>query len=88
MNVETPAKATARDGNGTARKPLPAPDSDFYCLAETLNAEEMALLQQVRAFMETKVAPITNKYWIENSFPFELLPAINELNLGGLGMLG
>src|SRR5947208_6876245 len=88
MNVETPVKATARDGKGTAPKPLPAPDSDFYRLAETLNAEELALLKQVRAFMETKVAPIINKYWIEDSFPFELLPAIKELGLGGLGMQG
>jgi alkylation response protein AidB-like acyl-CoA dehydrogenase len=69
-------------------KPLPAPNSDFYELAETLNAEERALLKQVRAFMETKVAPIINKYWIEDSFPFELLPAIKELNIGGLGMQG
>ncbi len=69
-------------------KPLPAPNSDFYQLAETLNAEELAFLRQVRAFMETKVAPIINKYWIEDSFPFELLPAIKELNIGGLGMQG
>src|SRR2546422_11396392 len=70
------------------RKPLPAPNSDFYRRAETLNAEELALLKQVRAFMETKVAPIINKYWIEDSFPFELLPAFRELNLGGVGMQG
>ena len=38
--------------------------------------------------METKVAPIINKYWVEDAFPFELLPAIKELNLGGLGMQG
>ncbi len=69
-------------------KPLPAPNSDFYQLADTLNAEELALIRQVRAFMETKVAPIINKYWIEDSFPFELLPAIKELNIGGLGMQG
>src|SRR5437870_4687418 len=69
-------------------KPLPAPNSDFYELADTLNAEELALLKQVRAFMETKVAPIINKYWIEDSFPFELLPAFKELNIGGLGMQG
>ena len=69
-------------------KPLPAPNSDFYQLAETLNAEELALLKQVRAFMETKVAPIINKYWIEDSFPFEILPAFKELNIGGLGMQG
>ena len=69
-------------------KPLPAPNSDFYELAETLPAEELAVLKQVRAFMESKVAPIINKYWDEDSFPFELLPAIKELGIGGLGMQG
>jgi glutaryl-CoA dehydrogenase len=38
--------------------------------------------------MESKVAPIINKYWVEDSFPFELLPAFKELNLGGVGMQG
>ncbi len=69
-------------------KPLPAPNSDFYELAETLPAEELAVLKQVRGFMESKVAPIINKYWDEDSFPFELLPAIKELGIGGLGMKG
>ena len=32
--------------------------------------------------------PIINKYWVEDAFPFELLPAFKELNLGGLGMQG
>jgi alkylation response protein AidB-like acyl-CoA dehydrogenase len=72
----------------TDTKPLPAPNSDFYELAETLNAEELALLRQVRSFMETKVAPIINKYWVEDAFPFELLPAFKELNIGGLGLQG
>src|SRR6201991_976785 len=69
-------------------KALPAPNSDFYELAETLDAEELATVKKVRAFMETKVAPIINKYWIEDSFPFELLPGIRELNIGGMGMQG
>src|SRR5713101_4916885 len=67
---------------------LPAPNSDFYQLAETLPPEELAILRQVRAFMEAKVAPIINKYWIEDSFPFELLPAFKELNIGGIGLKG
>src|SRR6266436_3699848 len=67
---------------------LPVPNSDFYQLAETLNSEELALLRQVRSFMETKVAPIINKYWAEDAFPFELLPAFKELNIGGLGLEG
>ena len=69
-------------------KPLPAPNVDFYELAETLDAEEHALLKQVREFMESKVSPIINKYWVEDSFPFELLPAFKDLNIGGLGMKG
>src|SRR4051794_39253819 len=88
MTVEAPVKTDVRERKGTAPKPLPAPNSDFYELADTLKAEEQALLRQVRTFMETKVAPIINKYWIEDAFPFELLPAIKELNLGGLGMQG
>src|SRR5712675_337449 len=71
-----------------APKQLPPPNSDFYEFAETLNAEELSVVKQVRAFMETKVAPIINKYWIEDSFPFELIPGIKELNIGGVGMQG
>src|SRR5437762_1068867 len=88
MNAGASMKTDARDGKGTAPKPLPAPNSDFYELADTLNAEEHALLKQVRAFMDTKVAPIINKYWVEDSFPFELLPAFKELNIGGVAMQG
>jgi glutaryl-CoA dehydrogenase len=67
---------------------LPPPNSDFYDVYETLSAEELAIVKQVRGFMETKVAPIITKYWVEDSFPFELLPAVKELNIGGLGMQG
>jgi alkylation response protein AidB-like acyl-CoA dehydrogenase len=69
-------------------KPLPPPNSDFYQLAETLKPDELAFLKQVRSFMETRVAPIINKYWVDDSFPFELLPAFKELNVGGVGMEG
>ena len=69
-------------------KPLPAPNVDFYELAETLPPEEREVVKQVRTFMETKVAPIITKYWAEDAFPFELMPAIRELNIGGVGMEG
>jgi len=68
--------------------PLPAPNSDFYEVFETLIPKELAILKQVRAFLDTKVAPIINKYWVEDSFPFELLPALKELNIGGIGLKG
>src|SRR6478736_9320406 len=81
------ATSPTKKSNGQ-RKPLPAPNSDFYQFAETLGVDELATLKQVRAFMETKVAPVINKYWVEDAFPFELLPAFKELNIGGLGMQG
>src|SRR5712671_2859444 len=84
----TEKKITEQPRAPKPAKALPAPNSDFYQLAETLPAEELAVLRQVRGFMESKVAPIINKYWDEDSFPFELLPAIKELGIGGLGMKG
>ena len=67
---------------------LPAPNSDFYEMVETLTAEEVAVVKKVRAFMETKVAPVITKYWTEDAFPFDLLPAVKELGIGGIGMKG
>ena len=65
------ATATALKPSGP--KKLPPPNSDFYQFAETLGADELAILKRVRAFMETKVAPIIDKYWAEDAFPFEVL---------------
>jgi alkylation response protein AidB-like acyl-CoA dehydrogenase len=69
-------------------KPLPAPNSDFYDLLSTLPPEDVAVVRQVRTFMETKVAPIVTKYWVDDAFPFELLPAFKDLNIGGVAMKG
>ncbi|HEX6719442.1 MAG TPA: acyl-CoA dehydrogenase family protein, partial [Pyrinomonadaceae bacterium] len=69
-------------------KPLPAPNSDFYDFASDLPAEELAIVKKVREYMETKVAPIINKYWVEDAFPFELLPSYKELGIAGVGMNG
>src|SRR3984893_14883933 len=71
-----------------APKQLPAPNSDFYDLYETLNAEKLERVKRVRAFMENKVAPVITKYWVEDAFPFELLPIVKELGIGGLAMHG
>ena len=80
--------ATAPALKPSGPKQLPPPNSDFYQFAETLGADELAILKKVRAFMETKVAPIIDKYWAEDAFPFEVLPAFKELNIGGLGIQG
>jgi len=71
------------------KKVLPKPNSDFYQLLETLPAEELAVLNQVRDVHGNKVAPIITKYWGRRFFPrLKLLPAIKELNIGGVAMNG
>src|SRR5579859_1731270 len=79
--------SSAKEGIKQPR-PLPEPNVDFYELAETLPADERATLKQVREFMQSKVTPIINKYWAEDAFPFELLPAFKELNIMGAGLEG
>src|SRR5437773_9133410 len=89
MNVETPVKTRVHEGKDVRQpKPLPAPNSDFYELYGTLKPEEFAIVKRVREFMEAKVAPVITKYWCEDSFPFELLPAVKELGVGGIGLKG
>src|ERR1700751_4571405 len=83
-----PATSIATAKPAKQPKPLPAPNSDFYEVYETLNAEELATVKRVRTFMESKVAPVITKYWVEDAFPFELLPAVKELGIGGLAMRG
>ncbi|WP_028744865.1 acyl-CoA dehydrogenase family protein [Rhizobium mesoamericanum] len=81
--------ATAAAATQTAQsKPLPAPNGDFYQLIDVLTTDELALVKQVRAYMDTKVKPIINKYWAEDAFPFELLPSFKELGIAGLGFNG
>src|ERR1700726_3890775 len=87
----TPTTATAaRPAKSDTRQPkaLAAPNSDFYELYETLSAEELATVKRVRTFMEAKVAPVITKYWVDDAFPFELLPGVKELGIGGLAMHG
>src|SRR3954466_14309803 len=71
-----------------APKPVPVPNGDFYQLVDLLTPEEKAVVKKVRTYMETKVQPIINKYWSDDSFPFELLPSFKELQVGGLGFEG
>src|SRR6201995_4725212 len=82
------APARPKKAEAGQPKPLPAPNSDFYEIYETLSAEELATVKRVRAFMETKVAPVITQYWVNDAFPFELLPAVKELGIGGLAMHG
>ena len=71
-----------------APRPLPKPDADFYHLADVLSSAEKKKLEEVRAFMQTKVAPIVNQHWADESFPFELVAGFRDLNIAGLGLNG
>jgi glutaryl-CoA dehydrogenase len=67
---------------------LPKPNGDFYQVAESLTDSERAILQKVRTFMESPVAPVINQYWLEDSFPFDLLPGFRDLQVAGMGYQG
>src|SRR6267154_6292844 len=88
MTTPTADKDVKPSKESVKTVPLPAPNSDFYEVTESLNAEELKLLKQVRQFMETSVAPIITKYWADDAFPFEVLPALRDLEIGGLGLEG
>jgi glutaryl-CoA dehydrogenase len=67
---------------------LPKPDGDFYQVTASLSDAEREVLKRVRTFMEGQVAPVINKYWSEDSFPFELVPGFRDLKIAGAGYEG
>jgi glutaryl-CoA dehydrogenase len=60
------------------------PADDFYSYHDLLGAEESAMLDKVRTFLQKSVAPIANDYWARAEFPFELIPEFAALELAGL----
>jgi glutaryl-CoA dehydrogenase len=79
------------DANKPERKTAaaaPPITGDFYGITSVLSAEDQAILQRVRAFMETEVAPIINRYWIRAEFPFELIPKLAALDVAGIAYQG
>jgi glutaryl-CoA dehydrogenase len=69
-------------------KALPKPNGDFYSVREVLSKAEQDKLKQVRDFLEAKVAPVIEKYWAEDAFPFEIVPGFRDLSIAGLGYEG
>ena len=67
-------------------KPLPVPHGDFYDIESRLDDKERAILNKVRDFMETKVQPIINDYWLRDAFPFELIEPLKELDIGAINI--
>jgi hypothetical protein len=65
------ATATAPAVTAARRaKPLPAPGSDFCQLAD-VPTDQKAVVKKVHTYMEIHVAPIINKHWSDDAFPFE-----------------
>jgi len=72
-------------------KPVYSPppvDGDFYRIGNILNEGERALVKRVRAFAEGVVAPVIEEYWARDEFPFEIIPKMAEVGIGGVGYEG
>lgn len=66
----------------------PPIDGDFYRIAAVMNDSERALLKRVREFTEGGVAPVIEDYWSRDAFPFEIIPKMAEVGIGGVGYQG
>lgn len=60
-----------------------APPVDYFRLEGELTPEERSVRDRVRAFAESEVLPIAQEYWDRAEFPFDLLPALRDLNVMG-----
>jgi glutaryl-CoA dehydrogenase len=58
--------------------------ADFYSYEHLLTEDERDLLYAVRTFMTTDVAPLLLEHWSRATFPFEIIPGMRELRIGGL----
>jgi glutaryl-CoA dehydrogenase len=66
----------------------PPINGDFYRIASVLDDKDRALLQRVREFTEGVVAPVIEDFWARDEFPFELIPKMAEIGIGGVGYQG
>jgi glutaryl-CoA dehydrogenase len=66
----------------------PPIDGDFYRIGDLLDAKERVLARRVRDFLEAEVAPIIEDYWARDKFPFEIIPKIAGVGIGGIGYEG
>src|SRR5712672_291526 len=66
----------------------PPIEGDFYRIAAVMNDSERALLKRVREFTEGVIAPVIEDYWSRDAFPFEIIPKMAEVGIGGVGYQG
>jgi len=81
---------TSQRTNPTGKTDYAPPpiDGDFYRIAAVLNDSERALLKRVREFTEGVIAPVIEDYWSRDAFPFEIIPKMAEVGIGGVGYQG
>jgi len=58
-------------------------NADLYHIDDLLDAEERAVRDRVRSFMDAEVLPVINGYWERAEFPFELVPKLAQLGICG-----
>ena len=66
----------------------PLAGADFYAQEQLLDEAGRKRLLAVRQFMETEVAPVINRYWTREEFPFDLVPGLAALGIAGLACEG
>src|ERR1700745_294246 len=67
---------------------VPPIEGDFYRIGNLLNAADRAVVKRVRDFTEREIAPIIDDYWARDKFPFEVIPKLAALGIGGVGYRG
>ncbi|MDQ6851123.1 MAG: acyl-CoA dehydrogenase family protein [Actinomycetota bacterium] len=59
-------------------------DADLFDYRGLLNEDERALLDRLRAWLQSELAPIADTCWAGAEFPHQLVPGFSELNVVGL----
>jgi len=56
---------------------------DLYHMQDLLSADEIAVVERVRAFLRAEVVPIANDCWSRAEFPFGVIKGYAELGIAG-----
>ncbi|MDQ3393489.1 MAG: acyl-CoA dehydrogenase family protein [Bacteroidota bacterium] len=75
-------------GGEQQSRTLPPIEGDFYQLEKNLPDEDRAIQLKLREFMDQEIAPIINKFWLHDEFPYDIIPKMAELNICGLTYKG
>ena len=54
---------------------------DFYAYEDLLPKQEFELIERLREFLRTEVAPIVDDHWARAAFPFQLFEGFANLGL-------